>query len=103
MAEVLRRRIRVTLSQATSISLAVDECKYRKIIRFRADLPAATKSCSHWRHVGASGLSVSGVIGVLDCSKKHAEDFDEDHAVTAVRQLDAFVTKNCNPLGRRGR
>ena len=99
MAEVLRRRIRTVLSKATFISLAMDESKYRKIIRFRADLPCL-KSSSLWRSAGASGFSVSGVLGILDCSKKHASDFEDDHALTAVKQLDAFLTKFCTPLGR---
>ena len=102
MVELTRRRIREALRQATSISLSLDECKYRKIIRFRADLPSRQKesSGSLWRHVGASGFCVSGVLGLLDCSKKHAEDFEEDHAVTAVKQLDDFLTRFCTPLGR---
>jgi hypothetical protein len=40
------------------------------------------------------------VFGFLDCSKKHVSDFEEDHAVTAVKQLDSFLTKFCTPLGR---
>jgi hypothetical protein len=99
MAEVLRRRIRTVLFKATFISLAMDESKYRKVIRFRADLPCL-KSSSLWRSAGASGFSVSGVLGILDCSKKHASDFEDDHAVSAVKQLDAFLTKFCTPLGR---
>ena len=39
MAELARRRIREILRQATSISLSLDEGKYWKIVRFRADLP----------------------------------------------------------------
>ena len=100
MAEVLRRQIRNVFRQATSISLAMDECKYRKIIRFRADLPVALST--ELRHVGASGFSLSGVLGILDCSKKHAADFEEDHAVTALKQLDGFLVKFCTPLGRAG-
>ena len=101
MAEVLRRQIRNVFRQATSISLALDECKYRKIIRFRADLPVALSS--ELRHVGASGFSLSGVLGILDCSKKHASDFEEDHALTALKQLDGFLVKFCTPLGRAGK
>ena len=106
MAEATRRKIRRVLFRATSITLALDECKYRKIVRFRVDLPSRKSSepGTLWRHVGASGFSYSGVLGLLDCSKKHASDFEEDHAVTAVKQLDAFLTKFCSPLGRvRGR
>ena len=106
MAELTRRSIRNALRQATSISLSLDESKYRKIIRFRADLPSRQKesSGSLWRHVGASGFCVSGVLGLLDCSKKRPEDFEEDHAVTALKQMDDFLTRFCTPLGRvRGR
>ena len=102
MAELTRRRIREVLRQATSISLSLDEGKYRKIVRFRADLPSRQRATSGslWRHVGASGFCASGVLGLLDCAKKHAEDFEEDHAVTAVKQLDDFLTRFCTPLGR---
>ena len=102
MAELARRKIREMLRQATSISLSLDEGKYRKIGRFRADLPARQRGSSDnlWRHVGASGFCVTGVLGLLDCSQKHAADFEEDHAVTAVKQLDDFLTRFCTPLGR---
>ena len=106
MAEVMRRKIRKVLLHATSISLALDECKYRKVIRFRADLPDRKRrgAGSLWRFVGASGFCLSGVLGLLDCSKKHASDFEEDHAVTAVKQLSDFLAKFCTPRGRiRGR
>jgi len=90
MAEVSRKKIREVLRQATSISLAIDESKYRKVVRFRADLPAAQNSGPgfHLGNVGASGFCCSGVLGLLECSKKHASDFEEDHAVTAAKQLD---------------
>ena len=102
MAEVLRKKIRKVLGQATAICLSIDECKHRKIIRFRADLPTAycAHPGSHWR-VGASGFSQAGVLGLLDCSKKDVTDFEEDHAVTAVRKLEEFLTSFCTPLGRR--
>ena len=101
MAEVLRRKIRKVLGQATAISLSLDECKGRKIVRFRADLPSAycAQPGSHWR-VGASGFSQAGVLGVLDCTKTDLSDFEEDHAVTGVRKLEEFLTKFCTPLGR---
>ena len=101
MAEVLRKKIRKLLGQATAICLSLDECKHRKIVRFRADLPSAycAQPGSHWR-VGASGFSQAGVLGLLDCSKKDLSDFEEDNAVTGVRKLDEFLTKFCTPLGR---
>ena len=63
MVEELRRRIRDAFRQATSISLALDESRYGKIIRFRADLPTAQAGRSH---LGASGFTLSGVLGILD-------------------------------------
>ena len=92
MAEVLRRKVRKVLRQATSISLSLDEAKYRKIIRFRADLPSASSARpgSNWRQVGASGFSQSGVLGILDCSKKDVSDFEEDHALIAVKSWMRF-------------
>ena len=58
MAEVLRIRIRKVLREATSITLALDECKYRKVLRYRCDLPSRGSSGtdSLWRHVGVWGV-----------------------------------------------
>ena len=71
------------LWEATSISLAIDESKYSKIVSFRADLPSASSARlgpgSQWRQVGAAGFSQSGVLGVIDCSKKHATDFEDGY------------------------
>ena len=43
-----------------------------------------------------------GVLGVFDCSKKHAADFEDDHAVAAAKQSDAVLTTFCTPRGRGG-
>eukprot|EP00959_Pyramimonas_sp_CCMP1952_P438512 9180440-Pyramimonas_sp.AAC.1 len=40
MAEELRVETREVLRRAASISLSLDESKYRKIVRYRADVPA---------------------------------------------------------------
>ena len=92
MAEVLRMKIRDVLGNATSISLSLDESKYRKIVRYRADVPS--------RNVEASDFCNAGALGILDCEKGHASEFEEDHAVTAVKQLESFLTRFCTPLGR---
>ena len=91
------------LRQAYSMSLAIDECKYRKVVRYRANLVkygGGELGCL-WRHVAASGFTHCGVLGILSCEKKRAADFEGDRAVTAVKQLSYFVTKLCAPLGRR--
>ena len=99
MAEVLRVETREVLRNATSISLSLDESKYRKVVRYRADAPAPVVG-GVAQNVGASGYSRSGVLGILDCSKSHAAEFEEDHAAMAVKQLGSFLTKFCTPPGR---
>ena len=101
MAEVLRVEAREVLRNATSISLSLDESKYRKVVRYRADVPAPVGGVA--QNVGASGYCRSGVLGILDCRKSHAAEFEEDHAAMAVKQLGSFFTKFCTPLGRRRR
>ncbi len=63
MGEAERRKTRGVLRNATSMSLALGESMYRKIVRFRADLPSAPTgpSGSLSRNVGASGFSMSGI------------------------------------------
>ena len=100
MAEVIRRNLRQAFREATRISLALDECKYQKVVRFRIDLPKQQQSSNCSGHVNASGFSLAGVLGILDCSNKHPSDFEDDHAVTGVKQLESFLTRFCTPLGR---
>ena len=97
MAEVLRNRIQTVLLQATYITLSLDESKNRKVVRCRVPSRIAG---SLWYHVGVSGLSQSGVLGLLACSKEHASDYEDDHVVTVVMQPDTFLTRCCAPFGR---
>ena len=102
MAEVLRNKMRNVLRQATAICLSLDECKGRKIIRFRADLPSAwcAQPGSDWC-VGASGFSQAGVLGVIDVAKEVVTDFEDDNAVVALKRFEEFLTVFCTSLGRR--
>ena len=114
MAEVCRVKIRAVLREATVITLALDASKYRKVVRFRCDRPGASgaeagtsgaEAGSGWapcKYIGASGFCQSGIMGILDCTREHTADFEADHAVMAVKQLDAFLTKFCTPLGKKG-
>ena len=91
------------LGQASSTSLFLGECKYRKNVRFRADVLSAARAAgpgSLWRQGSASGLTYSGVLAMLDCCKKDALDFEDDHAVSAVKQLALFLAKFCAVRGR---
>ncbi|CAK0881068.1 unnamed protein product, partial [Prorocentrum cordatum] len=94
MAEVLCVDTREVLRNATLVSLSLDEPKYRKVVRDRADVPAPGGG------VRAPGYRRSGVLGVLDCRKSRAAEFEEGHAATAAKQLGRFLSKFCTPLGR---
>ena len=50
--------------------------------------------------MGATGFSQAGVLGILSCARKTVNEFEEDHAVTAVHKLDGFLARFCTPLGR---
>ena len=65
MAEVCRQENRENLRQATQIALAMDESKYRKIIRFRCDRPNNHADGSLWRRrtVCSGGFALAGVLG----------------------------------------
>ena len=90
MAEAHREVIRERLGQAQSISLSMDEREYIKVIRYRCDAPG--KPYVH-----------RGILGVMDCGKSAPGDFEEDHALMAVRKLDFFWHAFCSPIGRAGR
>ena len=77
IAEVRRQDIREQLRRATCIGLSMDERRYLKIVRYRCDAP--TKPFVH-----------RGVLGVLSLEKSALGDFEEDHAVIAVRKMDLF-------------
>ena len=77
MAEAHREVIRERLGQAQYISLSMDEREYIKVIRYRCDAP-----CKPYVH--------RGILGVMDCGKTAPGDFEEDHALMAVRKLDSF-------------
>ena len=84
IAEVRRQDIREQLRRATDIGLSMDERRYLKVVRYRCDAP--TKPFVH-----------RGVLGVLSLEKSALGDFEEDHAVIAVRKMDLFLTKFCTP------
>ena len=77
IAEVRRQDIREQLRRATHIGLSMDERRYLKIVRFRCDAPS--RPFVH-----------KGVLGVLTLEKSALGDFEEDHALMAVRKMDAF-------------
>ena len=93
MAEVVRERTRKRLREATSITLAIDASKYRKVVRFRCDT----------QEPAAGGEYVArGILGIVPCEKGSTAEFEEDHAIVAVRQLDAFLTRFCARLSCAG-
>ena len=47
--------------------------------------------------------AVTGMLGIVDCSTKDPSDFEEYHAVTAVKKLEDLFTRFCTRLGRGGK
>ena len=93
MAEDARATARKRLREATNITLAIDESKYRKVVRFRCDTPGPD----------ADGNYVArGVLGILSCARESTEEFLEDHALVAVRRLDAFLLRFCTCFDSKG-
>ena len=90
MAEVRRQDVRNQLRLATSISLAMDDRQESKVVRFRCDAPQKP-------------FVRSGVLGVLCLDNSAVGDFEEGHALVALRKFDAFITRVCTPLGKVGR
>ena len=85
MAEARREVIREDLRRAKFICLAMDDRQYQKIIRFRCDAPKKP-------------FVRRGVLGVMSLANSSTQDFEEDHALIAVRKLDAFLNRFCTPL-----
>ena len=90
MAEVRRQDVRKRLREATCISFSMDDRQYQKVVRFRCDAPA--KPFVH-----------RGVLGVMTLEKSALGDFEEDHALIAVRKMDSFLNKVFTPLGPKCR
>ena len=85
MAEARREVIREDLRRAKFICLAMDDRQYQKIIRFRCDAPKKP-------------FVRRGVLGVMSLANSSIQDFEEDHALIAVRKLDAFLNRFCTPF-----
>ena len=73
MDEVRRRDIRLQLGVATCISFAIDDRESQQIIRLRCEAPDYPYACS-------------GVLGAMSLRKSAVADFEEDHALIAVRK-----------------
>jgi hypothetical protein len=94
LADVEREKHRKWLRVATSITLSLDEGKYKKVVRFRCDTPVPVAK-------GKPAVA-KGVLGIVDCSHESTEDFEEDHAIESVRKLDGLITNFCSARGPSG-
>ena len=93
MAEVAREETRKRVREAESITLAIDGCKARKIIRIRCDTPGPP-------------YIYDGVIGALrlsyeEASPNVAQEITEDHAAHALTVLKNALRRFCTPLRSR--
>ena len=79
------------VNQAQFISLSsLDEREDQKIVRFRCDAPREP----YYVH--------RGILGVMTLEKSAVGDFEEDHALIAVRKLDGLLNQFCTPLAKAG-
>ena len=103
MAEVKREEIRENIANATSISVALDETKGRKIVRIRGDRP--TRPFTFDAVLGMYGTSYlpakKKTIGAASGAVESA--IQEDHAQHAAKELDAFLKRFFTPLASRKR
>ena len=90
MAAVRREEIREQLRKATFISIAMDERQYQKVLRYRCDAP--TEPFVH-----------SGILGVVSLEKESLSEFNDDHALAAIRKLDRWLNAFCTPLSSKRR
>ena len=65
------------------------------MVRFRCDTPKPVAD--------GSPAVAKGILGIVDCSHASAADFEEDHAIKAVRDIDGLITTFCSPLGPGGK
>ena len=93
MAEDARATARKRLREATNITLAIDESKYRKVVRFRCDTPGPD---------AVGNYVARGVLGILSCARESTEEFLEDHALVATRRLGVFLLRFCTCLDSKG-
>ena len=89
MAEARRMDIRQELSEATAITLAMDDRKYQKLIRYRCDAPNEP-------------FVRRGILCVMGLGKSAVGDFEEDHALVAVRKLERALNTFSVPNKKRG-
>ena len=85
MAEARREVLRRQFGEAQFISVSMDDRKYQKIVRFRCDAPSKP-------------FVRRGILGVMALEKSAVGDFEEDHALIAVRKMDVLLNKFCTPL-----
>ena len=98
MAEIVRRKNRTHLKHATSITIALDESKTRKVLRYCCDTP---------RHP----YTAHGLLGTLRLSYEQKskdavgvqEQMEEDHAVHALRALKRCLIRFCTSPKRTKR
>ena len=84
MGEDARQKCRKRLAQATSVTVALDDCGGRKVLRFRCDTPGPP-----YRY--------DGLIGVL--SRTYSmEELRTDHAEHCLKLVDKKVKSFWTPL-----
>ena len=105
LAESLRCTKRQWLSEASSISLSMDDKADYRVVRFKCDAgappPAGEAVRVGWHAVPPRGRhrGILAVVRNAGLSRRQIEDFDEDRSLDAAESIVRAITTFCTPLG----
>jgi len=113
MQDTIRQKKREVLRASTSISMSFDDRAGYKLVLFRASLvgsphaasqgaSAAERPAASQEPAAASPLKIAseGLLGCIQCLRGSTlEDFADDYAERAGREIMSLLTRFCTPLG----
>jgi hypothetical protein len=113
MQDTIRQKKREVLRASTSISVSFDDRAGYKLVLFRASLvgsphaasqgaSAAERPAASQEPAAASPLKIAseGLLGCIQCLRGSTlEDFADDYAERAGREIMSLLTRFCTPLG----
>ena len=105
MAEILREVVRMKkrdlIRQCSAMSISFDDRAGHKLVRFRVDTLNSTPAASleesaapTWKTIAAEGI-----VGCIQCLRGSTlEDFADDYAERAAREVMCLIARLCTPL-----
>jgi hypothetical protein len=86
MAEWVRNGTRKRLREASYVTLALDEAKRRRLVRFRCDTPRPP-------------YTATGVLGIVNGAYSSLDELTDDHVINGARHLEDFFKQFFTPRG----